>query len=333
MHSASSRRRIRRRHAFSWRGLNGLRSGALAAAWLLTACGNLSNEDIAFAEALPRKGDLHVRVPVQSAQPACALGEASQWAVGARDTGDKLNLAVDTVLGVVDAIRGSSPTSRKPGLRVWSFPDQKHPGVQLEASLLRVATQLGSDPAAQPWSFAIDARRDGGPFLEILYAYFVGADARRGQGVIAIDFDKSRALQIGGSTDPTGVMMIHYDLGAPVRTIRIELGATGLGLSQFSYFFSGNPDGSGHFDYLFPDASGNRFSVQTAFTAAGAGKAHMSVLTKGGQTGTLDECWDATACLTYVVDPLSITPICQALPVPIGLCPPQGSQSSCPTVP
>ncbi len=178
-----------------------------AALLLLCACGNLSNEDIAFVEALPRNADLHVLVPVQSAQQACALGQASQWAVGARDTGDKLNAAVDAVLGIINAIRSSSPTSRKPDLRVWSFPDQKHPGVQMEASLLRVATQPGSDPAAQPWSFAIDARRDSGPFLEVLYAYFVGSEARTGQGVIAINFDNSRALQINGPTDPTGVMM------------------------------------------------------------------------------------------------------------------------------
>ena len=331
MRSASSRCRIRRRYAFPWRGRNGICFGALLAAFVLCACGNLSNEDIAFVEALPRTGDLHVRVPPQSAQPACALGEASQWAVGARDTGDKLNAAVDAVLGIVDAIRSSSPTSRRPDLRVWSFPDQKHPGVRMEASLLRVATSPGSDPAAQPWSFAIDARRDAGPFLEILYAYFVGADARSGQGVIAIDFDNARALQINGLNDPTGVMTIHYDLTGPARTVRIELGATGLGLSQFSYFFSGNPDGSGHFDYLFPDAQGNRFSLQTAFTAAGAGRAHVSVRTSGGLTGTLDECWDATACLTYLIDPLSITPICGGIPAP--LCPVQGTLASCPAVP
>ena len=332
MRSASSRRRIRRRYAFPWRG----QSGALAALLLLTACGNLSNEDIAFAEALPRTGDLQVSLPAQSTQPACGLGQASQWVTGARDTGNKINAAVVAVLGIVDAIRMATPTSRQPNLRVWDFPDQNHPGVQFEASLLRVAQPAGSDPATQPWSFAIDARRDGGPFLEVLYAYFVGANARAGLGEIAINFDSSRALQINNPSDPTGVMMIHYDLSgvarALPRTLRVELGATGLGLSQFSYFFSGNSDGSGHFDYLFFDASSNRFSLQTAFTAAGAGTAHMIVQEANtATTGTLDECWDPTGCLTYVLDPLSITPICSLIPPP--LCPVQGSQSSCPTVP
>jgi hypothetical protein len=311
-----------------------MRSGgkALAGLLLLVGCGNLSNEDIAFAEALPHRSDLHVQVPPQSAQPACALGEATQWVLGARDTGDKLNAAVDAVLAIVDAIRSSTPTSRKPDLRVWSFPDQNHPGVQIEASLLRVATSPGTAPAAQPWSFAIDASRGNTGFLELMYAYFVGADARTGQGVIAINFDNSRALQVNAPNDPTGIMMIHYDLTSPARTVRVELGATGLGLSQFSYFFSGNADGSGHFDYFFLEpATANRFSLQTAFTAAGAGRAHMQVRTAAGATGSLDECWDATACLSYLVDPLSITPICTGI-VP-GLCPVQGDVAACPNVP
>jgi hypothetical protein len=310
----------------------------LAAA--LCACGNLSNEDIAFAEALPRAGDLHVQIPAQSgqssasalsAQSSCALGEAQQWLFGARDTGDKLNAAVDAVLGIIDAIRSSSPTSRKPDLRVWSFPDSKHPGVDIEASMLRVTSAQGTNPAQQAWSFAIDARRTGGPYLEILYAYFIGSEARRGLGEISINFDNSRALQINGPNDPPGTMLIHYDLSGDPRTVQIDLGATGLGLSQFDYFYAGFSNGSGRFDYLFPDAQGNRFALQTSFTAAGAGKAHIFVRTPAGATGTLDECWDIAACLTYVLDPLSITPICSGM-LP-GLCPVQGNVQQCPTVP
>ena len=266
-----------------------------------------------------------------SALSACTLGEAQQWLLGARDTGDKLNSAVDAVLGIIDAIRKVSPTSRKPDLRVWSFPDAKHPGVQLEASMLRVPQPAGATPAQQAWSFAIDARRGSGPYLEVLYAYFIGAEARTGLGEITINFDNSRTLQINGPNDPPGTMLIHYDRSGDPRTVQIDLGATGLGLSQFDYFFAGFSNGSGRFDYIFPDANGNRFALQTSFTAAGAGKAHMLVSKLGGTTGTLDECWDAAACLTYVVDPLSVTAICNGI-LP-GLCPIQGSVQSCPTVP
>ena len=42
-------------------------SKALAGVLLLAACGNLSNEDIAFVEALPRTGDLHVQIQVDLA--------------------------------------------------------------------------------------------------------------------------------------------------------------------------------------------------------------------------------------------------------------------------
>ena len=307
----------------------------------LCACGNLSNEDIAFVEALPRTGDLHVQIPAQSpqtaqnalaAQSACTLGEPAQWLLGARDTGDKLNSAVDAVLGVIDAIRHASPTSRKPDLRVWSFPDSKHPGVDMEASLLRVAQAPGAVPAQQAWSFAIDARRNGGAYLEILYAYFIGSDARTGLGEITINFDNARTLQINGTNDPLGTMVVHYDLSGDPRTVQIDLGATGLGLSQFDYFYAGFANGSGRFDYIFADGQGNRFALQTSFTAAGAGKAHMFVSTAGNATGTLDECWDAAACLTYVLDPLSITPLCSGL-FPAGFCPPQGNVQSCPAVP
>jgi hypothetical protein len=304
----------------------------------LCGCGNLSNEDVVFAEALPRTGDLHVQLPPQttaasqSALTMCSLGQPQEWVVGARDTGTKLNAAVDAVLGIIEAIRHATPTSRKPDMRIWSFPDSKHPGVQMEASLLRVAQPPGTPAEQQPWSFAIDASRSGGPYLEVLYAYFIGSNARAGLGEITINFDNLRALQINGPTDPPGTLVIHYDLSGDPRTVQIDLGATGLGLSQFDYFYAGFSNGSGRFDYLFPDALGNLFSLQTSFTAAGAGKAHIFVRTAAGLTGTLDECWDASACLTYVLDPLSVTPLCSGI-FPAGSCPVQGDPATCPAVP
>src|SRR4051812_5700159 len=107
-----------------------MRSACSSLALLLAcaACGSLSNEDIAFLSALPRKEDLHVQVPLQSAaQAACALGDASDWRK-AKTTGDDINSAVDGVLALLDAVRTIPPSQRKPDLRVWGpFPDDKHP--------------------------------------------------------------------------------------------------------------------------------------------------------------------------------------------------------------
>jgi hypothetical protein len=303
-------------------------ASSLALALLLCACGNLSNEDIAFLAAMPHKDDLHVRVPQQAAQPACALGDASQW-LAAKDTGERLNAGVDAVLALIDAIRRTSPTSRKPDLRIWSFPDGKHPGVHIEASILRLPPPQSGNPREQAWSFAIDARRGNGRYLEILYAYFVGVDARTGLGEITINFANTRALQINEPNDPTGNLVIHYDLSGDPRTVQIDLGAAGLGLSQFTYFYAGYANGSGRFDYLYPDAQGNRFALQAWFTRDGAGKADMLVRTAQGTTGTLNECWDSSACLTFIDDPLRLTPAC--LPsIPICIF---GNRASCPIVP
>src|SRR2546423_1581359 len=100
-----------------------MRSVCSAAALVLlacAACGTLSNEDIAFLSALPRKTDLHVQVPVQSSsvQPACAIGDAADWRK-AKERGDEINSAVDSVLALVDVVRTIPPSQRKTNLRVW----------------------------------------------------------------------------------------------------------------------------------------------------------------------------------------------------------------------
>ncbi len=52
-------------------------SGGMLLGLLLCACGNLSNEDIAFLEAIPQKQLLHVEVPQGSAaQTLCATTTA-----------------------------------------------------------------------------------------------------------------------------------------------------------------------------------------------------------------------------------------------------------------
>src|SRR5437016_5192440 len=93
------------------------------------ACGNLSNEDIAFLVAIPRAGSLKVQVPAGDAsQPACQFGNAGVY-TNAKATGASINAGLDGILKLVDTVRGLAPTSRTPDTRTWGpFPDGGHAG-------------------------------------------------------------------------------------------------------------------------------------------------------------------------------------------------------------
>src|SRR5260370_2033651 len=75
---------------------------------LSCACGNLSNQDLAFLEAIPQKDQMHVVVPANGAPPACALGTADIWN-NAKSTGDSINAGADNILALRDAIRAQPP--------------------------------------------------------------------------------------------------------------------------------------------------------------------------------------------------------------------------------
>ena len=81
-----------------------MRSVFSALLLLACACGNLSNEDVAFLEAIPQKDLLHVVVPQgDTAQPACAIGQADIW-LSAKSTGNSINAGVDGILSERDIV-------------------------------------------------------------------------------------------------------------------------------------------------------------------------------------------------------------------------------------
>ena len=302
---------------------------ATALVLLLTsgACGTLSNDDIAFLSALPRKGDLHVQVPVQSssAQPACAIGDAADWRK-AKDRGDQINSAVDGVLALVDVVRTIPPTQRKTDLRVWGpFPDQQHPGVEYQVSILRFPPPPDAKETLA-YLYSFEGRRTGGRFQTVIDGFFLGGQARGGQGDINLHFDSAYALGTNKPDDPHGDMVMRYDETSDPRTVQLNLGQGGLALDPFDYFYAGYSNGSGRFDYVLNDATRGTHEVISAFFKAnGSGTANITFRTPL-VTANVDECWDELACLTFVSDPLSVTKVC-------GLNASCGVAAACPAVP
>jgi hypothetical protein len=288
-------------------------SALVLAACGLCACGNLSNEDVAFFEALPQKDQLHVQVPANdTAQAACAIGPADIW-TSAKATGDNINSGVDGILGLVDSIRAVPPTTRDTDQRTWGpYPDAQHPGVVNQVTMVR---ELDAQGVPWRWIYAISARRPPADLLPILEGEFFGAQARSGVGRMTLHFESSAALGINKASDPTSPARVFYDLSGDPRTVSLDLSAgLGLGLLRFDYGYAGYADGHGRFDYAIPDPkNGCTLEVTTFFTPQGAG--HLAYRARCGTLvfGDVKQCWDVSACLTYVNDPFALTQQCNGV--------------------
>jgi len=299
----------------------------IAALILACACGNLSNEDIAFVEAIPQKQQLHVQVPQGSAaQNLCAIGPADVF-TSAKTTGASINAGVDAILAMVDAIRAVTPTSREDDSRTWGpFADQDHPDVRIKVVMVR---ELDAMLTPWRWIYTISGAKAAGPFLPVLEGEFFGAQARKGSGRVTLHFENTTNLGINQPTDPAFPARIYYDLSGDPHTISLDLtaGVNAFGLISFDYSFAGYADGHGQFDYAFADPkNGCTNFVTTFFNAKGAGRdvfrARCGLITYAG----FKQCWDPGGCLTFVDDPFALTAAC------LGIIPPciLGSLAQCP---
>lgn len=303
-----------------------MRSLAVSALVLACACGNLSNEDLAFLSALPQKGQLRVDVPQGTvAQALCGpgtYGDADSWN-HSRATGDALNAGVDSIVALVETVRHATPTARGIDDRTWGpFPDKDHPGVEL-----RIVMQRELDANDLPWRFlyTFEARRPPAAPLPILTGEFYGVTAAGGIGKLVLRFDNLSQLGMTKPTDPVTPMRVFYDFSGDPRTISVDLTQQGVnGLSRFDYFWAGYADGHGRFDYAFPGNNGCTISTSAGFTKAGAGQGSIHFECPTGR-GDLLQCWSASSCLTYVDDPYAFTPACAgAKPCLLG------TKASCP---
>ncbi len=294
---------------------------------LAAGCGGtLSNDDLAFIEAVPQKESLHVNVPAKSAQALSALGQADVF-VAAQTIATGVNGGLDGVLGLLDFIRGVTPSTRSELERTWGpWADRDHPGVEYQVVMDR---ELDAKGVFYRFKYSLNARRAPGGALPIIDGFFYGAQAQSGSGTLNIEFDNSHALGIGKPKDPLQPMDIQYDFTGNPRTLDLNLGRNadgGFGLSAFDYGYAIYADGHGLFNYAFPDGKGNLFTVQTWFTATAAGKALIDAVHPPFFEDKIVECWDSTLSLTFISDPASVVSQCSGVAAPCVL----GSAAACP---
>ncbi|MBL8950604.1 MAG: hypothetical protein JNK82_07505 [Myxococcaceae bacterium] len=219
---------------------------------LLFACGTWSNEDVEYVLALP------LGETVRSNLGGMGSSEGFEHT---RRAAAELNGIPATVLGVLETLRTTPPTTRTATSRIWGpYDDLERPGHQNQAEIHRETDTL--------FTWAIKTRRTGDRFQAVAF----GDAVATGEGHFVLAVPEAH-LETGYVTreDPT---VVQLDARGPdggtlqytYRGWRDGSGTLELGLNTVTVTASWRSDGSGRIDA--PDAgecwNGERTAVACA---------------------------------------------------------------------
>lgn len=286
------------------------RSLLTATLLLLAACGNYSNEDLEYMNAVPAAEDIAANMP----GAALTVDEAEL----SRDTHGVIkafNGALD-FLNAADAIRQWPPTSRIPNGRIWGpWPMKDHLGWQMRFVMTR-------DPAApEMFSYRFEVEPIGGGdsgWILFIDGSFVatGGGARKGMGHFRMQADDLRNAQFGIEPDENDNVFKSLDVMYSTAAYPISVTMTlqlypkqdFTNLLTITYHYEEQANGQAAMEFAGTDAaSGASINVQSRWLATGRGRADATA-TDGTVTGTRTECWDDSFVETYNSTPWDATP-------------------------
>jgi hypothetical protein len=307
----------------------------LPVATLLGACGDYSNEDLEFMNAVPQSSDLHADIPAVTS--AVELADEAELAKQTHTVTTTFNGMADTLVTLVDTVRSYPPTSRTPDSRTWGpfgFDKTKLKNLNWQ---LRVIVARDST-VADRFDYEIDVHKDGNADTDwpaFVSGFFdAGHTARRGVGQLLLDTAKGRAegLDVSdfGALDN---LTIKYDTLDDPLTIDMtinDLPAAGSPDPGSMVVYSYSQAAAGQGEMIF-DLIGNLIAgpaiedlrVTSQWLTTGAGKATVKVLSGDGAGLTQTECWNASFVATYNDKPWSAAEDVPATPPadPGDLCP------------
>jgi hypothetical protein len=215
----------------------------LAVCSLAAACGNYSNDDLEFINALPHHENLSVHIPQSgTGQSGSALQSQQQHLdnadAGCTQTFDaescfytgtvsasiSFNDTVFNVLEFIDGIGAIAPTSRTPDARIWGpvYPVDNEPGFDVRVMISRAPPDV--------YAFAMQFHHHDDPtdnWFSFLDGGFVATGgARHGDGGFILDAQGARAF---GLLTPTlgGLDFFEADYNTDSDPIHVNLDAKG----------------------------------------------------------------------------------------------------------
>ncbi|HMF40533.1 MAG TPA: hypothetical protein VKQ32_07560 [Polyangia bacterium] len=294
----------------------------------IAACGNYSNEDLEFMNAVPARQDLVASI---KSGPLVTANEAEL----AKDTHNVVaafNGALD-FLKVADLIRTYQPTSRIPDGRIWGpFPDNNHPGWQWRFVMTKDAV------TADKFNYSFDEQQIGGgdTWYTLLDGWFIatGGGVRRGMGDFTLQTDAARMagfqFELGddGKSELKSLHIAYSTADYPISVVMnlvlypnaVTGDFTNTGSLDCTYEALQSGQGGLHFDAT-DSASGKSLSVDSRWLPTGRGRADATYTDPtNGVSLTWNECWDDSFMSVYDNKPWATPPA----PVTTGdatLCP------------
>jgi hypothetical protein len=307
----AARPRLARRLRFgaAWGLVLAAASGVLGA-----GCGNYSNDDLEYMNAVPAGDQFVATLPAYSSSlPASSEAELAQTT---HSVTAQFNQMLDNALGGVDAIRSYEPTSRTPTSRTWGpFPSDKQIGWDWQLTVSH------DDPQSTVFSYELDVENTNAAtpiWLPFLTGTFdAQAGVRKGTGNMTMNTTDISAAGFPfdqGTVPFTSLTVTYETLSYPIHvsmTIVREPDATNQ-VSSVVYNYLAQADGSGQMSFtltgnLIAGPAIETVAVVSAWLPTGAGKATETVEEGDGAGLAQTECWDAAFAATYNDKPWSTT--------------------------
>lgn len=286
----------------------------IVSALSFVACGgNWSTRDLEFANALPRRADLQARLPqvasasqplegVSTRRDALNVGDPSATWAQTKKASTDFNALLDTALGIVDTVRQYPPTTRSDEARVWGpYPDAKNPGFEFQVGI--------SQLEATKFAWALQARRSGGDFFDVVTGAFeASTSARQGTGAMVVHVATFKdQLAVDDAFKALDRIDVGYQTASWPRRVDMAFTFTPgntSGLSTIGYTYRQKEDGAGALAFQVRTTSAEATALTTValWNARGAGKG-QAMVTEGLYTGaTVSECWDTAQKVVFYAE-------------------------------
>ncbi len=291
-------------------------SFALALA-LAAGCGNYSNEDLEFMNAMPARSELSADIPARS---ALTVGNEAELAKSTHNVAKTFNGMLFEILGSVDLIRSFPPSQRGHNSRTWGpVPQEKRPGWQWHFVVAR--------DAANPMTFAyaLQLQRTTDPddvWIRFLDGEFTSSkSARRGVGWFTMQTDDLRKADYPFDADGAKIQSIHVEYATADFPIMVKmdmmtfpdpLDLTQTVTTTYEYGAQSNGQGAlkftitGNLDPTTPALE--TLTVTSRWLPSGEGRADARIAVGDGVGATETQCWNSDFTPSFTEKPWGQTP-------------------------